>query len=56
MNNKTVFAALLGLTMAGGIGVTAAQAAPVMTDPPYFSLWKMPKWCRSISRSVSRIS
>ena len=36
MNNKTVFAALLGLTMAGGIGVTAAQAAPVMTDPPYF--------------------
>ena len=36
MNNKTVFAALLGLTMAGGIGVTAAQAAPVMTDPTYF--------------------
>ena len=36
MNNKTVFAALLGLTMAGGIVVTAAQAAPVMTDPPYF--------------------
>ena len=36
MRNKTVFAALLGLAVAGGVGVTAAQADPVMTDPPYF--------------------
>lgn len=40
MNNKTFFAALLGLALAGGVGATAAQAEPVMTDAPYFFIYE----------------
>lgn len=36
MSNKILFAALLGLTAAGGIGATSAAAEPVMAEPPYF--------------------